>query len=134
MASLFTKIIQGEIPAHCIAENEDFIAFLDIFPLQRGHTLVVPKQEVDELYSLDPALLAKMLPFAQRIATAIKAAFPCNRVGSAVIGLEVPHAHLHLIPINRMIDMSFEQPKLQLSHEELASIAERIRAHLPKGE
>lgn len=134
MASLFTKIIQGEIPAHKIAENDHFLAFLDIFPLQRGHTLVVPKQEVDAFFDLEVDLLAAMMPFAQEVATAIKAAFPCNRVGAAVIGLEVPHAHLHLIPINRMIDMSFEQPKLQLSHEELASIAERIRAHLPKGQ
>lgn len=133
MASIFTKIIQGEIPAYKIAENDQFLAFLDIFPLQRGHTLIVPKQEVDVFFDLEAELLAAMMPFAKEVATAIKAAFPCNRVGAAVIGLEVPHAHLHLIPINRMVDMSFEQPKLQLTQEELAQIAERIKAHLPKG-
>lgn len=127
MASIFTRIVQGEIPCHKIAENERFLAFLDINPLREGHTLVIPKVEVDYLFDLDDELLAGMLPFAKEIARKIKAAVPCTRIGVTVIGLEVPHAHVHLIPIDGMHDMEFSRPKLKLSQDEFAALAERIR-------
>lgn len=130
MASIFTKIVNGEIPAHKIAETDKFLAFLDIFPLQKGHTLVIPKQEVDEFFDLDANILAELMQFAKPIAEAIKKTFPCNRVGAAVIGLEVPHAHLHLVPMNKMKDISFEQPKMKISHAELAEIANQIKSNL----
>ncbi|MCG8574563.1 MAG: HIT family protein [Flavobacteriales bacterium] len=126
MASIFTKIIQGEIPSHKVAENDRFIAFLDIMPLQKGHTLVVPKKEVDYLFDLEDDLLQEMIVFAKEVATKIKKTFPCNRVGMTVIGLEVPHAHIHLIPINQEKDMNFHSPKLELSSEELADIAQQL--------
>lgn len=126
MASIFTKIIQGEIPAHKVAENDQFLAFLDINPLQKGHTLVVPKKEVDEFFTLDDQTLAEMIVFAKTVAAKIKKTFPCNRIGMTVIGLEVPHAHIHLIPINAEKDMNFHSPKLQLTQEELAEIATNI--------
>lgn len=127
MASIFSKIISGDIPAHKVDENDRFLAFLDISPLQHGHTLVIPKLEVDYIFDLDDDLLGDMMVFAKSVSKKIKKAFPCNRIGVAVIGLEVPHAHIHLIPINRMDDMNFANPKLELSHDDLAKDAAKIR-------
>jgi len=126
MASIFTKIINREIPAYIIAENEKFLAFLDVNPLQKGHTLVVPKQEVDYIFDLEDDLLADMSVFAKNVSKKIKKAFPCNRIGLAVIGLEVPHAHIHLIPINKMGDMNFSNSKLNLSKEDFIEIQSKI--------
>lgn len=128
MASIFTKIIQGEIPCHKVAENDQFLAFLDINPLQKGHTLVVPKQEVDKFFDLEDDLMAAMILFAKGVAAKIESSFDCNRVGMTVIGLEVPHAHIHLIPINQEADMNFRSSKLDLSQDELAAIAETLRS------
>lgn len=130
MSSIFSKIIRREIPAYIVKEDEDFIAFLDAFPLQRGHILVVPKKEVDKIYDLEAGLLSKYLVFAQPIAHAIEKAFPCERVGMSVVGLEVPHAHLHLIPINQMSDLDFTQKKLALSPEEMEAIRKDIIQYL----
>lgn len=130
MASLFSIIIAGEIPCYKIAENDNFIAFLDIFPLKNGHTLVVPKKEVDQLFDLDNETYLGLHLFAKDIAIAIKKAFPCNRVGVAVIGLEIPHAHIHLIPINSENDMNFKNEKLKLSNEEFSQIAYQIASQL----
>lgn len=127
MASIFTRIINGEIPSHKIEENDNFYAFLDISPLQKGHTLVIPKKEVDYIFDVEDDLLGEMMIFAKEVSKKIKKTFPCNRIGVKVIGLEVPHAHIHLIPINSMNDMNFAQAKLDLSQDELADIAERIR-------
>ena len=127
MASIFTKIIEGEIPCYKVAENDQFLAFLDIQPLQKGHTLVVPKKEVDEFFDLDDKTMADMMLFAKSVATKIKANFDCNRVGMTVIGLEVPHAHIHLIPINEEPDMNFHSPKLSLSSDEMKSIAAKLQ-------
>jgi len=124
--TLFSKIIAGEIPSYKIAENEDFFAFLDIFPLREGHVLVIPKTETDKFFDLDDRYLSKMLLFAKPIAKAIEQAFHCNRVGISVIGIEVPHAHMHLIPINSANDLNFTQPKLKLKEEDLKKIQERI--------
>lgn len=126
MASIFTKIIEGEIPCYKVAENDRFFAFLDIQPLQKGHTLVVPKKEVDEFFDLEDELMAEMLIFAKGIAAKIKANFDCNRVGMTVIGLEVPHAHIHLIPINQEPDMNFHSPRLEVSEEEMKAIAQKL--------
>ena len=128
MASIFTKIINGEIPAYKIAENDKFLAFLDVYPLQKGHTLVVPKQEIDYIFDLNDDLLSEMMVFAKQVSKKIKSAFTCNRIGVAVIGLEVPHAHIHLIPINKMNDMNFANEKLQLSKEEFIEIQQKIVA------
>lgn len=128
--TIFSKIIQGEIPAYKIAENELFFAFLDIFPLQKGHVLVVPKIEVDKVFELPDQYLSQILVFAKPIAEAIAAYFPCNRVSMVTVGLEVPHAHLHLIPMNQAEDLNFANPKLQLSKEELIAIQEAIIAKL----
>jgi histidine triad (HIT) family protein len=130
MASIFTRIINREIPAHIVAENERYIAFLDINPLTIGHTLVVPKKEVDYLFDLDNDTLAGMNVFSKHVAIAIKKAVPCLRIGVEVIGLEVPHAHVHLIPMNRTEDLNFMRPKLKPTKEELAEVAERIRKAL----
>lgn len=130
MASIFSKIVAGEIPSYKIAETEDFYAFLDIFPLAKGHTLVIPKKEVDYYFDLDDELIAGLNVFAKKIALAMKKAIPCKRIGTTVIGLEVPHAHLHLIPIHSVHDMSFAKPKLQLSKEEMLEIAAAIKGHL----
>ncbi len=130
MPSIFTRIIKGDIPSHKIAENESCFAFLDINPLQKGHTLVIPKREEDEFFELNESELKELISFSKQIASAIKKAFPCNRVGMSVIGLEVPHAHIHLIPINAEADMNFAEPKLQLSQEELVQIAKKIKAEL----
>lgn len=127
MASIFTRIVQGEIPCHKVAENEQFLAFLDIAPLREGHTLVVPKVEVDKFFELPHDVLAGIMPFAQGVARKIAKVVPCDRIGVSVIGLEVPHAHVHLIPIDSMRDMDFSRPKLKLSQEDLAAIAEKIR-------
>jgi len=130
MASVFTKIVNGEIPSHKIAEDEKYLAFLDINPLAKGHTLVIPKEEVDYIFDLEDELLANMMPFAKRVARAIDKVMDCKRVGIAVLGLEVPHAHVHLIPINNLGDINFANPKLEISNEELAKIAEKIRQAL----
>ncbi|GAB4132027.1 MAG: HIT family protein [Raineya sp.] len=129
MASIFSKIVAGEIPSHKIAEDERYYAFLDIFPVAKGHTLVIPKKEVDYIYDLDDETLAGLHIFAKKIAKAIEKAVPCQRIGVAVVGLEVPHAHIHLIPINSMADMNFANKK-QMKQEQLAEIAEKIRQHL----
>jgi histidine triad (HIT) family protein len=128
--TIFSKIIKGEIPAYKIAENEKFFAFLDIFPLREGHTLVVPKIEVDNLFDLPDDYLGEMLVFAKPIAKAIEKSFACNRCGIEVIGLEVPHAHMHLIPINSANDLNFTREKLKLSPEEMKKIQEKIVASL----
>ena len=130
MATIFSRIIAGEIPCYKIAENDRFFAFLDINPLVKGHTLVVPKQEVDYIFDLSDEDLAAMHVFAKKIARAIEKAFPCKKVGEAVIGLEVPHAPLHLIPIQKESDMLFSNPKLKLSDEEFKSIAQAISSSL----
>jgi histidine triad (HIT) family protein len=127
MATIFTKIINREIPAHIVAEDENYIAFLDIMPLVRGHVLVVPKQEVDYIFDLGPEVLSGLHLFAQQVAKAIDKTIKCTRVGVAVIGLEVPHVHVHLVPLRSMDDINFNREKLKLSKEELAEIAERIR-------
>ena len=126
--TIFSRIIAGEIPCYKIAENEDCFAFLDINPLAKGHTLIVPKMEVDYLLDLDDKTLADMMLFAKKVGVAIKKAIPCKRIGLTVIGLEVPHAHIHLIPINSEADMNFHKPKLQLSADEMSKIAELIRS------
>jgi len=127
MASLFTKIIDREIPGHIVAEDEDFIAFLDIMPLVKGHLLVVPKVEVDYIFDLEDNIYMGLHLFAKKVALALKKAIPCTRIGTAVIGLEVPHVHIHLVPMNIIDDLNFTRPKLKLSHEELAQIAASIR-------
>ncbi len=128
--TIFSKIIAGDIPSYKIAENDRFFAFLDIFPLREGHVLVVPKTEVDNLFDLPASYLQEMLVFAQPIAKAIEKAFDCNRCGISVIGLEVPHAHIHLIPINSANDLNFTQAKPQASTESLKKVQERIVAQL----
>ena len=127
MASIFSKIIAGEIPCHRIAENDEFLAFLDISPLAVGHTLVIPKTEVDYFFDLDAGLLSRINLFARDVAQKIETAIPCKRVGVAVIGLEVPHAHMHLIPLQNVADINFERPKLTFTADELAATAERIK-------
>ncbi len=126
--TIFSKIIAGEIPSYKIAENEHFFAFLDIFPLAEGHVLVVPKQETDRFFDLDEHYLSEILLFAKPIAKAIEKAFPCNRCGMSVVGLEVPHAHVHLIPINTADDLNFTREKLKLSPEQLKQVHEKILA------
>ncbi len=128
MATIFSKIIAGEIPSYKVAEDDRFYAFLDINPLAKGHTLVVPKREVDYIFDLTDEELAAMQVFAKRVALAIRQAFPCQKVGQAVIGLEVPHAHIHLIPIQKESDMIFSNPKLKLTDEEFRSVAAAIQS------
>lgn len=128
--TLFSKIIAGEIPSYKIAEDEHFFAFLDIFPMVKGHVLVIPKTETDKFFDLEEIYLGKMLLFAKPIAKAIEASFDCNRCGISVIGLEVPHAHMHLIPINSADDLNFNRPKLKLSSEELKDVQEKILGKL----
>lgn len=127
MATIFSRIAAGEIPSHKVAEDEEFYAFLDINPVAVGHTLVIPKAEVDYIFDIDDAKLGRMMAFAKRVARAQEAAIPCKRVGLAVMGLEVPHAHIHLIPITKESDMYFGGAKLSLTQDELAEIATRIR-------
>ncbi len=128
MASIFTKIIRGEIPCHKIAEDDNFIAFLDINPLKKGHTLVVPKQEVDYIFDNSDETLSKILIFAKRVAKAIEKNVPCKRIGIVVIGLEVPHTHIHLIPIDKESDLSFSNPRVKLTAEEFSELAKNIAA------
>ena len=130
MATIFSRIIAGEIPCYKVAENDKFFAFLDINPLVKGHTLVVPKQEVDYIFDLNDEDLAAMHVFAKKVALAIGTAFPCKKVGEAVLGLEVPHAHIHLIPMQNEKDMLFSNPKLKLTDEEFKAVAESIRMAL----
>ncbi len=127
MATIFTRIIQGEIPCHKIAENDKFIAFLDITPVAKGHTLVVSKQEVDYFFDLENDLLAEINVFAKEVAVKLQRAIPCRRIGVAIIGLEVPHAHVHLIPLNTMADINFSAERLKFTQDELAAIAASVR-------
>ncbi|WP_460945431.1 HIT family protein [Spirosoma daeguense] len=129
MASIFSRIVAGEIPAHKLAETDDYLAFLDVMPTTMGHTLVIPKKEVDYIFDLDDELYAGLMAFAKKIAPAIEKAIPCKRIGVAVIGLEVPHTHIHLIPLNSMGDMDFSH-KIKPTQEELAATAEKIRNFL----
>ena len=126
MATIFSRIVAGEIPSYKVAENDKFYAFLDINPLVKGHTLVIPKQEVDYIFDLSDEDLAEMQVFAKKVAAAIKSAFPCLKVGQAVIGLEVPHAHIHLIPIQKEGDLDFKRPKLQLTEEDFLEIQKNL--------
>lgn len=128
MASIFSKIIAGEIPCYKIAETENCLAFLDVFPLVHGHVLVVPKKEIDYIFDVDDALLTEMHLFSKKVAQAIGKAVPCRRVGVAVIGLEVPHAHIHLVPLNSVQDINFSREKLKPTAAELESVAAKIRA------
>ncbi|PSR53738.1 HIT family protein [Adhaeribacter arboris] len=130
MESIFTKIVKGVIPAYKVAEDDQFLAFLDISPLQPGHTLVVPKKQVEDIFELEDTLLADLHVFAKQVAVGVKQATGASRIGMAVIGFEVPHAHIHLIPINRMEDMNFANPKLKLTKEEFEELAHRIRENM----
>lgn len=130
MATIFTKIINGEIPCYKVAEDENYFAFLDINPLRAGHTLVVPKNETDYIFDLGDDQLAGMILFSKKVAAAIKEAYPCNRIGVAILGLEVPHAHIHLVPMDSMEDVNFKNPKLKFSPEEFKEIAARINSKI----
>ena len=130
MASIFSKIASGEIPSYKIAEDENYFAFLDINPLGKGHTLVIPKKETDYIFDIEDDKIAGMMVFSKKIAKAIEKVIPCNRIGIAVLGLEVPHAHIHLVPINSEADISFSKPKLKLSEQEFEEIASMIRNNL----
>jgi len=130
MSSIFTKIVQGEIPSYKIYEDDKFLVFLDAFPLAKGHTLVIPKEEIDYLFDLPDSLYQEMQMLAKKIALALKKAITCKRVGVAVLGLEVPHAHIHLVPMNSEADVNFKNPKLSFSPEEFVAIAEAIKAEL----
>ncbi len=130
MASIFTKIVKGEIPCYKLAEDENFLAFLDINPLAKGHALVIPKKETDYIFDVADDELAGLMVFAKKVAKAIEKVVPCKRMGITVIGLEVPHAHVHLIPINSLYDMDFKQPKLELKAEEFVTLSEEIRKQL----
>lgn len=132
MSTIFSKIISGEIPAHKVAESNDYLAFLDISPLAEGHVLIVPKKEIDYIFDIGDADYMGIWMFAKIVAAGIKAAFPCEKVGVAVIGLEVPHAHIHLVPINHVGDINFSKDKLKLSDEQLSVHAEKIRHELAK--
>ncbi|MCG8702461.1 MAG: HIT domain-containing protein [Bacteroidales bacterium] len=130
MASIFTKIVNGEIPCYKIAEDDNYLAFLDISPVSKGHTLVIPKKEVDYIFDIEDDLLAGLHVFAKKVARAIDKSVECERVGVAVVGLEVPHAHVHLIPINSIGDLSFANPKLKLSEEEFKELTDTIKSNL----
>ena len=130
MSSIFSKIVTGEIPCYEVAENENFIAFLDIFPLAKGHTLVIPKKETDYIFDMQSDEYKELWAFAQKVAKAQKKVIPCERIGVAVIGLEVPHVHIHLIPINEVSDIDFSKPKLQFTKEEMKLIASEIASLL----
>lgn len=127
MASLFTRIIHGEVPCHKVGEDDYYFAFLDINPVRKGHALVIPKLEVDKFFDLPADVLAGIMPFAQGVAKRIAAVVPCDRIGLSVVGLEVPHAHVHLIPIDSIHDMDFSKAKVKMTNEELAALAKRIR-------
>ncbi|MFK7900850.1 MAG: HIT family protein [Cyclobacteriaceae bacterium] len=126
MASIFTKIVNGEIPAYKVAENDLFLAFLDVMPIIEGHVLVIPKQEVDYIFDLDDKTYTDLHLFAKKVAKGVKKAIPCNRIGTTVIGLEVPHTHIHLIPMNSMKDINFANPKLSFTPEKMKAIAQKI--------
>lgn len=130
MSTIFTKIINGEIPAYKVAEDENYLAFLDVFPLKPGHALVIPKLENDYIFDLDDAQLAGLMVFAKKVAKGIRKVIPCKRIGVAVIGLEVPHTHIHLIPMEHVGDMNFANPKMKIAPEEMQIIAEKIRAQI----
>jgi histidine triad (HIT) family protein len=130
MASIFTKIINGEIPSYKVAEDDRYFAFLDINPLERGHTLVIPKKETDYIFDLDDDMLAGMHVFAKKVARVIDRVIECKRVGMAVLGLEVPHAHIHLIPINNLGDINFDNPRVQLTEDEFKDIAKKIKENV----
>ncbi|MBI4947181.1 MAG: HIT family protein [Bacteroidetes bacterium] len=130
MASIFSKIVKGEIPCYKIYETENYLAFLDVSPLAQGHTLVIPKKETDYIFDLEDEEFSGLQLFSKKIARAIREAIPCKRIGVAVIGLEVPHAHIHLIPLNNVSDINFSRPKLNLSKEELEATAKKIREQL----
>ena len=130
MSTIFSKIIAGEIPSHKIAEDANFLAFLDVSPVAEGHTLVIPKKEVSYLFDLEDDLYTGLLLFAKRLVPALAKAVPCKRIGVSVIGLEVPHTHIHLVPLNRIEDINFSKPKLSMRPEELQEIAARIRKNL----
>jgi histidine triad (HIT) family protein len=130
MESIFSKIIDGDIPSYKVAETLEFLAFLDINPLTEGHVLVIPKQEVDYIFDLDSETYVGLMMFAQIVAAGLKKAISCQRIGISVIGLEIPHAHIHLIPINTMDDMNFSRPKLSFTEEEFEAIAEKIKEQL----
>jgi len=127
MSNIFTRIINGEIPCHKVGEDDRYLAFLDINPLREGHSLVIPKIEVDQFFDLPKDVLAGIMPFAQGVAKRIAAVVPCDRIGVSVVGLEVPHAHVHLIPIDSVYDMDFSRPKLRMTQDEFAALAKRIR-------
>jgi histidine triad (HIT) family protein len=133
MATIFTRIINGEIPCYKIAEDKDYFAFLDINPLKAGHTLVVPKKETDYIFDIDDSELEGLIVFAKKVAVAIKSAIPCQRIGIAVLGLEVPHAHIHLVPMDTMEDVNFKNPKLKLSPDEFKEIAAKISSKFSQG-
>jgi histidine triad (HIT) family protein len=130
MSTIFTKIINGDVPSYKIAEDENYFAFLDINPLAKGHTLVIPKKEINYIFDIDDTLLGDMLVFAKKIARAVEQVVPCKRMGITVLGLEVPHAHIHLVPINTIFDIDFSKEKLKLTDEEFEKLAADIRAHL----
>jgi len=130
MASIFTRIMKGEIPCYKVAENDEFFAFLDISPLAPGHTLVVPRQETDYIFDIDDALLARMVVFSKKVALALEKVVTCKRVGVAVIGLEVPHAHIHLVPLNREGDISFSKERVKMTPDELRQLAEKISSEI----
>jgi histidine triad (HIT) family protein len=126
--TIFEKIVAGEIPSYKVAETDDFLAFLDVFPLKEGHTLVIPKQALDYIYDLDDDTLARLNVFAKKVAKAIEQVIPCERIGVAVIGLEVPHTHIHLVPINSVADINFASPKIRVAEERMKEIAAQIAA------
>jgi histidine triad (HIT) family protein len=128
MASIFTRIIEGEIPSYKVAEDDKFFAFLDIRPLAKGHTLVIPKQETDYIFDLEDELLGEMIKFSKRLGLAIEKVVPCKRMGMTVLGLEVPHAHIHLVPINSVYDIDFKKPAVEMSQEEFVNLAAKISA------
>ncbi|MES2836549.1 MAG: HIT family protein [Bacteroidota bacterium] len=130
MSSIFTKIVKGEIPCYKIAETENCLAFLDVMPLVEGHVLVIPKQEIDYIFDLDDALLSELTLFAKKVSKAVKKSIDCRRIGVAVIGLEVPHAHIHLVPMQSVGDINFSKSKLTISKEKLEEIAQKIRANI----
>ncbi len=132
MASIFTEIVNGELPSYKVAETEDYYAFLDIFPLKMGHTLVIPKKEVDYIFDLDDELYKGLFVFAKKVGKAIEKVIPCKRIGITVIGLEVPHAHIHLIPLDGLFDIDFKLPKLKLSEAEFEEVASNIRIAFEK--
>ena len=127
MASIFTKIVNGELPCHKVAEDDKFLAFLDITPLREGHVLVIPKQEIDYIFDLDDQILSELMVFSKGVSKKLRAAIPCSRIGVSVVGLEVPHAHVHLIPIDSVSDMSFANERASFTQEELAATAAKIR-------